>query len=71
MNNTPSVPGAPAPAATGAPQNAPTPVYPVNRPGEPWQFAPPPVPRQPVPAAMADGAAGAGAPGTDGVLFIF
>ncbi len=55
MNNTPSVPGAPAPAATGAPQNAPNPAYPVNRPGDPWQFAPPPVPRQPVPAAMADG----------------
>lgn len=60
MNQNPSPAGVPTPAAPGAPQNPRTPVnpaYPVSRPAEPWQFAPPPKPREPVPAAMADGVA--------------
>lgn len=56
--------GAPAPASPGVPQNgqspfqtpSPNPAYPVSRPGEAWQFAPP-KPREPVPAAPADGVA--------------
>lgn len=66
MNNEPIRGDAPVPASPNTPQTpapsgqppAPDPAYPsypVSRPAEPWQFSPPPTPRQPVPASSLDG----------------